>query len=271
MMADEMENSSPEYSFNAPRRQHFSLPYFIIAYLLETQSPLLLLKLQKSCKHFFAQKNVVVIGPTIYLHDSNEFYCSTNGEHFEIVLDNGIQFWLTRICFRTSYSTIVPHIYRVTLIELTISDQNLSLDDIDFLLSNNKMKYLEFYKVEIHDNVGNPVPVDYILGKIPSVIKINYWNTCEIYSNELLEKLNSIQFNQKLTEFCFTMQQTSEVINAEVLGEFVERNLASDGYVSYALPRNARESNRVRTKLNKIVDAWVSSNFKKPRCVVKLL
>ena len=56
------------------------------------------------------------------------------------------------------------------------------------------------------------------------------------------------------------MCQTSEGIDAEILGEFVERNVASNGFVSYWLPRNAPELEAVKTKLQQIMDGWVSTN-----------
>ena len=251
-----MENSFPEYSIQTPRRQYFSLPFDLISRLLETESPHLLLKLQKSCKHFFAKKKVIVVGIYIFVNDSmDKVFCRSGKEgYFEIVLDKGIQYWFTRIAFSSSYSIIRPHIYRLTLKDLHLCWQNLSRNDIDFLLSNDKTEALDFYEVTIRDDHGNPVPIDYILGKVPNVTRISFWNQFEIYSNQLLKKLNSIKFNQKLKEFILSTSQTSEVIDAEILGEFVERNLASDGFFGYYLPRNAPELEAVTTKLQQIVD-----------------
>ena len=268
------KNSSPKYSFKSPRRQYFSLPFGLVSHLLETEFPHLLLKLQKSCKHFFAKKRVIVVDTLIYLdHSNGVYYIKELGstDRFKILLDKRFQYWFTRILLRRNYSILRPYIYRLTLTELTMSCQNLSQNDIDFLFSNNKMEKLDFYEVTIRDDVGNPVPVDYILAKIPNVTEIFYWNPCEIYSNELLKKLNSIKFNYKLTEFRIVMQQTSEEIDAEILEEFIKRNLASDGCVSYYLPRNSPEIETVKTKLQQIVDGWVSTDGKKPRCYIRTL
>ena len=270
-MTDEMKNSSQKCSIQFPRRQYFSLPFGLVSYLLETESPHLFLKLQKSCKHFFAKKRVILFGKTIYVNHSSEVYCFKNGTSFKIVLDKGIKYWFTRIRFDSNYSILCSHIYRLTLTKLMMSWQDLSQNDIDFLFFDNKIKTLEFFKVVIRNDVGNPVPIDYILGKVPKVKKIYYWNRCEIYSNELLKKLNSIQFNQKLIEFRLLMQQTSEEIDAEILGEFVKRNLASDGEVTYEFPKNAPELETVRTKLRQSVDDWVSNDGKKLRYLVGIV
>ena len=73
---------------------------------------------------------------------------------------------------------------------------------------------------DIRDAHGNPVSIDYILGKLPSVKKITYWNKC--YSNQLLEKLNSIKKDGSGRGPLFRLPQIScrlESIN------FVKENL----------------------------------------------
>ena len=45
----------------------------------------------------------------------------------------------------------------------------------------------------------------------------------------------------------------------------MKRNLASDGYVAYYFPRNAPQSETVRSKIRQIVDDWISTDGKKPR------
>ena len=270
-MTDEMEISSPKYSFESPRRQYFSLPFGLVTRLLETEFPGVLLKLQKSCKHFFAKKKVVVVDTLIHQTNSKVFYFMTtkNGEYFEIAVDKGIQYWLTRITLGYDYSIIRSHIYRLTLTELNICWQTLSQNEIDFLLIDNKIEDFVLHQSKIRDVHGNPVPIDYILGKVPNVTRIKFWNDCEIYSNKLLKKLNSIKFNQKLSVFRLFMEQTSEEIDAEILGEFVKRNLASNGLVEYYFPGNAPESEAVQTKLQQIRIAWISSDGRKPLCYVR--
>ena len=269
-MMNKMESSSPQYSIQSPRRQYFSLPFGLVSLLLETESPHLLLKLQKSCKHFFAKKKLVVVDTTVNFRYSNEAYSVIPGHDrpFEIAFDKRIQYWFTRMFCEGGYSTIRFYVCRLTLKELSMTRQELSLNDIDYLLSNNKMEEIAFLGVNIRDAHGNPVPDDYILGKVPNIKRIIYGNECAIYSNDLLRKLNSIQFNHKFECFRLQMYQASEKIDAEILGDFVKRNLASDSVVSFCLPRNAPELKTVKRKLKQVVDAMVSNNGKKPNCQV---
>ena len=120
------------------------------------------------------------------------------------------------------------------------------------------MQNLTLHKVNIRDADGNPVPIDYILGKVPEVTYFSYDNECEIYSNQSLSKLNSINFKNKLCLFSLNICRTSEGIDAEILGEFIEFNLASNALVILMLPRNAPGIGTLKLKLQQIVNNWQS-------------
>ena len=240
---------SPEYSIVSPRRQQFSLPLPLILYLLETESPHLLLKLHKSCKYFFAKQNVVVCDEKMKCYrKENEiiFYCR-----------NWLQksrFWLTALdcTWGKCYSLLRPHIYRLTLDSLRLSSETLSLADINFLLSNYKMSELHLSNVYIRDDLGNPVLPDYILEMVPYLTEFSYGNPCVIYSNQALEKLNSISHKNKLKVFALDIHQTSEEIDAEILCEFLTKNLASAAQVEFYFPRRSPEVLKFQANLRDI-------------------
>ena len=205
-----MNLSIAKYSFDFPRRQHFSLPYFIIAYLIETESPHLLQKLQKCCKYFFAKKTILVADKHIRCFSTtNNGTFVVDSNRMKLTLPKSKKWWLTSLScdVKNSFSTIRPYIYCATLSKLCIWEEDLSLNDINILLSNNKMKELVFSRVNIRDADGTPVPVDYILGKVPNITTFDYYNICESYSNESLEKLKSLNFFKRLRFFALGMNE----------------------------------------------------------------
>ena len=118
------------------------------------------------------------------------------------------------------------------------------------------MQILTLYKVNIRDATGKPVQLDYILRKIPNITEITYWSDCEIHSNESLKKLNSIGLENKLRVLSLYIIQTSEEIDAEILGTFVESNLASGGQLNLRLPRNTPEIGNLLSKIRQVIKNW---------------
>ena len=229
----------PRYSVQSPSPQNFSLPYPIILHLLETPSHHQLLKLQKTCKILFIKKCIFVTEKPVC--------CSTwDGPKLKILcgkyLDFGeSKYWFTNLDCLGSYSILRPHIYRVTLSKLSISGDNLSRTDIDFLLSNNKMDILSLDNLSIRDDNGVPVSIDYVLGKVLHVKNFCYDNRCEIYSNQSLKQLNSIPFFKKLENVTLYIHQTSEDLDVQLLKNFIVKNMAFNSSVEIVVPRNAWE------------------------------
>ena len=260
-----MNFSIAKYSFKSPRRQYFSLPFPIIWYLIETEFPHLLLKLHKTCKYFFAKKTIFVVDKHIRcVAYSNNTTFVVDPDDMKLTLPKPKKWWLTSLLCggKKTFSTIRPYIYRVTLSKLCIWEEDLSLNDINILLSNDKMEELLLSKVNIRDANGTPVPIHYILGKVPNVTAFYYYNKCEIYSNQWLEKLNSINICTKLEWFSHFVSQTSEEIDAEILGQFVKNHLASLLEVHFRFPPNSREFETVNNKLKKVVKKWCEPNRK---------
>ena len=269
---------TPKDSFKSPKHQYFSLPFFVISYLIDASpSPGILLKLQQTCKYLFIKKRILIATPKIKGSENGVFYSESTGLVLPFQKDTGIggrpKYWFTNLDYHDcdGLAILRPHIYRLSLIELMITSQNLTLKDINFLLTNKQMKKLCLCFVEIRDTDiarGDPVPIDYILRKVPSLTEFRYGNLCEIYSNSLLMNLNSIQFFSKFQIFALIMSQTSEQIEAEILGKFIEMNLAASGEVEFGFPPNTPELETIKSKLQQIVDNWTPLPDGKPRCGV---
>ena len=250
-----------EYSFKVPRRQYFSLPFFVISYLIETQSVAVLLKLQQSCKYFFGKKPVIVA--------NEDLMCKFDEEKNGIMvldedLDNDYllakaQYWFTQLKFygNNFCANLRPHVYRLNLSSLTVYVAELTLNDLDFLLSNNEMEDLCLLEIDICDADGNAVPLDYVLRKVPNVVAVSYENMSDIYSNQTWENLNSIKFNNKLSLFCVTIHHTSEKLTHENIGKFIENNVESRGYVELIFPSGAPEIEPMKAKFQQIADNWM--------------
>ena len=125
------------------------------------------------------------------------------------------------------------------------------------LLSNEKMEKLNLQDVNIRDTNGNPVPIDYILGKVPYLTEFTYDNLFEIHSNHTLKNLNSIQLKNKIKFLALKIYKTSDELDAEIFGGFVTKNLATDGKAEFYFSQNAPEVSKIRTVLQGIKDNWV--------------
>ena len=256
-----MSLSLAEYSFESPRRQNFSLPHFIISCLLETESPSVLLKLQQSCKYFFAKKDVLVFDQRVNLIRRNGEYF-INSRPMDRILRKPKQCWFTYLNFgnENPLLEIRPYIYRLTLSKLCIWDADVSLNDVNFLLSNDKMKELHFTRVNVRDADGTPVPIDYILGKLPNLTIFSYENKCEIYSNEKFERLNSIKFFKKFTFIFLQINHVSQELDAELLGNFVKTRVYGRGEISFK--PSAPGLAQLKNQLFRIIDNWVAPDGK---------
>ena len=180
--------------------------------------------------------------------------------------------WFTSIAFVHDdfCSKLRPYVYRLNLSHLYSCKTNLSLNDLDFLLSNNTMKELWLVDVNVRDADGKIVPVDYVLGKIPSVKAFAYRNNSEIYSNQTWEKLNSIKLVNKLYYFRVDIRQTSEELDPDIIGKFIETNMSWPGYVRLYFSPGAPEIEPMKVKFQQIADNWMPRGAA-PNLIVRLI
>ena len=222
----------------------------------------MLLKLQKSCKHFFAKKNVIVAnerGLYKFIEPGNELVFVNEDDH-EARLLRKAQYCFTELYFFADdfCSKFRPYVYELNLSILYISWANLSLIDIDFLLTNNKMDQLYFFYTNIRDANENAVPIDYILGKVPQLTCFCYNNISEVYSNETLEKINSIKLCNKLSRLSIHIRHTSEELDPEIIGEFITSNMVSFADVKLYFPPDAPEMEPMKAKVEQIRNTWTA-------------
>ena len=238
-----------------PRRQYFSLPYFVISHLLETPSPSTLQKLQKTCKYMYIRKQVLVI--------RWQHICVTDpdldGPGIIPIPKGGEkkQLWLLTLACRgpNSFTDFRPQIYRLSLSYLEICMENLSLNDIDFLLpENNRIRVLCLWHTRIRDaRDGSFVPMHYILGKVPYIIKFYYGNFCDIVSNASLEKLNSIKFLGKIEKFNWVIYQNSEKLEAIIFFEFIKANAEPGAIFEIEFAQDLDQNDTWKTQMDKLI------------------
>ena len=218
--------SVPKYSMKSPLRQRFPFRYTLISYLLETESPQILLKLQQSCKYFFAKKSILVVDEVVTCSCKNPIHKFPSGQVFadnrgrKYIFEKSKQYWFTSTFCSVARNLFRPHIYRLTLSKLSIFGENLSMTDIDFLLSNNQMKTLNLWRVNIRDANGNPVPIHYILQKVPNVIDFCYYNLSASFSTDILK---SLKFQNKLQRFGMFFSPESEETFTKDLFKFIRK------------------------------------------------
>ena len=169
------------------------------------------------------------------------------------------RYWFAYIMFVDNdfCSKLRPYVYRLNLSCLYLGRTNISLNDIDFLLANNQIKYLVLSHVNIRDADGNAIPFNHVLGKVPSVEAFTYKPNSEIYSNQTWEKLNSIKLFNKLLYVSMDIQQTSEELDPKIIGKFFENNMSSLGKVKLSFPPDAPEIEPMKAKLKQIADNWM--------------
>ena len=132
------------------------------------------------------------------------------------------------------------------------------------------MEILCFMGVDIRDADGNAVPVDYILGKVPSVGCVVYISNSEVYSNQSFQKLNSIKLFNKLFHFRMDIRQTSEELDPEIIGKFLENNMLSGGEAQLSFFPDAPEIELMKVKFQQIEENWTPP-FAAPSLIVEVL
>ena len=240
-----MDVMTPEYSFEFPRHQHFSLRFNLICYIIENPSTSeVLLKLQQTCKYFFAKNKVIVVPFKIFYDFDKVCFVDSKEEKVSIPLGK-IKYWFNSTGSLNGYWKpfclfITPHVYRITLKKLSMTYDSLSLNDLNMLLSNKKMEEIYMYMVDIRDPDGNVVPVEYVLSRVPHIREFRFCNQYEIYSNDAMKKLNNVKLFNKLNCFSLGFEEIPEGLDPEILYEFIRRNAAPDAVIKYWLTSNSR-------------------------------
>ena len=210
-----------QYSLENPRIQNLAFPRPIIFYL--ARNPVSwngLRKLQKSCKLLFLETKIILVEgyckSTIL--DSHPFVCKFSKSHQLYLLSTFIHIG------NEPFGDLQKHIYRCDVNNLIIRLQDITLNEISFLLKSGTVNYLELWMVEIRGSSGVPVSMDTILAMTPRVERVCYSNKCETFSTETFKKLNSLTFELIFDVFDVQIYNVSDTMNAEPFMQFFNEN-----------------------------------------------
>ena len=253
------------------QRQFFSLPFGIMCYLMNgCTSPKVFEKLQKSCKHFFSQKKIVVacfgicvgkICRWISYGLKNEKTCRRSCQ-----LQKNLQLWLTNtlVIERSTLPLLMEYAYRCDLEELIVDDNHLTFKDICFLLNGGKIQKLNLFHVSIKYDDGTPVTIDVILSKCPRINSLTYINICETFASDTFEKLSHLKFANQIRHFWIKISQKQGVIDPYICCEFLKNRVVEFINIVFDcdIPRNEFED--FRTIVRKTLGDSVTVLKRKP-------
>ena len=220
-------------TFDSYRRQYFSLPFGIISYITENpHSAEGLLKIQKTCKYFFAKNSIIVTDEEIY-HEKTGLHCFFNQKTYKALPMGKYWFNNLTICDYDSFN-LFKHFYRFNLQRLILCSSvfsdilDMSFSELNFLLSGLNVKTFALQNVTIRDEKGALVTIDRILAKLPNIIRFDHLENNQIFTNETFRTMNSLVFNSKFRQFQFVIRFIQPDIDFSLLCDFIKRNSALD-------------------------------------------
>lgn len=222
------------YGSSPPQRQHFSLPFEVICYMIANPlSPEGCDKLQKTCRYMYwlNKYNIVVLNETVTSLNSYD-----NHRWDEIYLNDykDINIWLIG-GFHVGL-TISENISRCSLKELQIRNKDLSVRELDFLSEGERITFLRLIKVNIRDENGALVPIDKVLSKMPNIRILDYsCNKNEMFTTETFQRMNSLKFNTGFRCFELKIFKLSEDADISLLSQFMMKNATHDSFYDIGL------------------------------------
>lgn len=219
-------NSNLNYSLETPRRQLFSFPFYLIAYLLDAcKSPEVLQKLQKSCKHFLSKKNIIVVDYRVKWNPKKSFYYTNHRyDTKEIIFKKTFKLWFSNYLQIDGHAPL-DYIYRCDLRVLSVLKGDWTYKEIELLLNGGRIQDLTLDHLNIKYDDGTPVTLDHIVTKCPKIRKLVYSNLCETFSSNTYEKLNLLKFNQKFDSLKIVMYEFEGLMEPTILCQFLQRNV----------------------------------------------
>jgi hypothetical protein len=188
-------------------------------------------KLFMACKYFFSRHPVPIC---YYLRISDAEYEEPFEQHSLFIskeFDNTRlkNLWVTTKLRASddsnplALSSIIPKLYRCDASFLNIYGQNLTMNELKFLIGHGNVIEMEFTEVNISDENGKPVLIENVLQMTP---KLNYLSfSPTICSSQTSQILSQIPFQNKFYFF----QVGSIAINiteqdANFFAEFIQKN-----------------------------------------------
>ena len=215
-------------TFASARRQHFSLPFDVMKYVTANpRSPGSLVKLQKTCKHFFSQNKVVVVKQEMSYLDADLTVIHTlNHIRFRQKYNFGqCKFWLLGVFGAGTGSRLMEDIYRCNLKHLFLNDKNLSKKEFDFLVEGSHLEGFRFNYVTVYEENGSLVTCDRILAQLPNIRLFQYESADEVFTTQTFQRMNALQFKFKLYRFDLAIYGLPRDAKYLLLCDFIKSNL----------------------------------------------
>uniref|UniRef100_A0AC35GI74 Uncharacterized protein n=1 Tax=Panagrolaimus sp. PS1159 TaxID=55785 RepID=A0AC35GI74_9BILA len=247
-------------------RQFFSLPNYIIYYILmNPKSSAFFQKLIKTCKYFFAKNPLLIIQSLWYSNDQWEIY--NKAFSFKNLT---CKVWITEELFMDLYeakcaprsilSSIVPQIFRCDVQHLTIINQDIALNDLSLLLSS--AEYIAFDDVIVKDENNSIVGIENIVEVAAAKNAKSFTIVKPTITPLTMIKLKKISFPPKFDNF--SMKDIPETFDLEAFSVFMKKNKT----IFFALEFDPSISDSYKTKLEAIINEILSTKvltFKPPK------
>uniref|UniRef100_A0AC34G1Y4 Uncharacterized protein n=1 Tax=Panagrolaimus sp. ES5 TaxID=591445 RepID=A0AC34G1Y4_9BILA len=166
--------------------QHFSFSNPLIRYILDSANHIILRKLYQSCKYFYTKKRVPIcyrleVSPYVIPQESmRTFNCFTETFHSTLSFNNYSmldKFYVTTVLRSINYesnnsrllSNIISRFYQCDAKYITISDQNLSFEELQFLIGHGNVIKLDCQNVKIEYSENQPVILEDIMALLPNI------------------------------------------------------------------------------------------------------
>uniref|UniRef100_A0AC35F715 Uncharacterized protein n=1 Tax=Panagrolaimus sp. PS1159 TaxID=55785 RepID=A0AC35F715_9BILA len=195
--------------FDTCRSQDFLLTKPLILYIIENAGYRVLRKLFASCKYFYAKKQTPICyrletGSEEKFRRESLTLCGNNGS-IKSDLKRCLKktFITGSICIyfrdKTFISTLLSRIYRCEAKCITIYGQNISFEELKFLIKHGGVVHLDLNTSEIKNEKGDFVCLDQIIKFLPNILEL------ELPKVKVNGKTGHVlaeqKFNEKITRF----------------------------------------------------------------------
>uniref|UniRef100_A0A914YDZ0 Uncharacterized protein n=1 Tax=Panagrolaimus superbus TaxID=310955 RepID=A0A914YDZ0_9BILA len=182
--------------FDTAKHQNFALPRPIMYYILKNSDHIVLQKLFKSCKYFFAEKFTPICYSLVETHKETSY----DNEKLSLNYKD-IKKRLSQNTFVTTSKEIIPRLSRSEAKYIELWNQNLSFDDLKFLIEHGNVIELFLKNCDIQEEAdGNLVELEKIMEFLPNIEKFDLYPVkCNSNTGHALSNL---KFNSKINYLC---------------------------------------------------------------------
>ena len=162
--------------------QKFSLGKNLMHYILQNSNSEVLQKLFLSCKFFFAKNPIPVCYKLIWKGNVFESSLHFNQQSMEVFnrpptepqfqnLYISTYLWV-QFQQNNAVSNLIPNLFRCDAKYVTIFNQNLTENELKFLIGSGNVQDLNLNEVKVTDSNGAHLPLESILVMVPKVLSV---------------------------------------------------------------------------------------------------